>query len=177
MKKKYQEILEPSFDCNKIRGLLDKQPTWFRINDKYRLNTFKEHPGNNIEEQLNGPVNRDTLKEMLFKEFKNLDIPGVRFADQYANNAVAETLITVLNAPQLQEPQFGDAMEKSWPIIFGMQSFLDDNMWSIADEGGILISAQKGRKFKLGKDGLLVEKNNIAQVVNTMRSYITSAII
>ena len=141
------------------------------------LNIFKEHPGNNIEEQLNGPVNRDTLKEMLFKEFKNLDIPGVRFADQYANNAVAETLITVLNAPQLQEPQFGDAMEKSWPIIFGMKSFLDDNMWSIADEGGILISAQKGRKFKLGKDGLLVEKNNIAQVVNTMRSYITSAII
>ena len=42
MKKKYQEILSPSFDSNKIRGLLDKQPTWFRINDKYRLNTFKE---------------------------------------------------------------------------------------------------------------------------------------
>lgn len=42
LKKKYQEILAPSFDCNKIRGLLDKQPTWFRINDKYRLNTFKE---------------------------------------------------------------------------------------------------------------------------------------
>lgn len=42
MKKKYQEILSPSFDSNKIRGLLDKQPTWFRSNDKYRLNTFKE---------------------------------------------------------------------------------------------------------------------------------------
>lgn len=42
MKKKYQEILAPSFDSNKIKGLLDKQPTWFRSNDKYRLNTFKE---------------------------------------------------------------------------------------------------------------------------------------
>ena len=42
MKKKYQEILMPSFDSNKIRGLLDKQPVWFRVNDKMRLNTFKE---------------------------------------------------------------------------------------------------------------------------------------
>ncbi len=40
--KKYQEILMPSFNCNKIKGLLDKQPVWFRANDKYRLNTFKE---------------------------------------------------------------------------------------------------------------------------------------
>lgn len=42
MKKKYQEILAPSFDSSKIKGLLDKQPTWLRSNDKYRLNTFKE---------------------------------------------------------------------------------------------------------------------------------------
>lgn len=42
MKKKYQEILMPGFDSNKINGLLDKQPVWFRANDKMRLNTFKE---------------------------------------------------------------------------------------------------------------------------------------
>lgn len=42
MKKKYQEILMPDFDSNQIRGLLDKQPVWFRANDKTRLNTFKE---------------------------------------------------------------------------------------------------------------------------------------
>lgn len=42
MKKKYQEILTPDFDSDKIRGLLDKQPVWFRANDKMRLNTFKE---------------------------------------------------------------------------------------------------------------------------------------
>lgn len=42
MKKKYQEILMPDFDSGKIRGLLDKQPVWFRANDKMRLNTFKE---------------------------------------------------------------------------------------------------------------------------------------
>lgn len=40
--KYYQEILEPKFDSSKIGGLLDKQPVWFRANDKYRLNTFKE---------------------------------------------------------------------------------------------------------------------------------------
>ncbi len=42
MKKKYQEILMSDFDSGKIRGLLDKQPVWFRANDKMRLNTFKE---------------------------------------------------------------------------------------------------------------------------------------
>ena len=42
MKKKYQEILMPNFDEKKINGLLDKQPVWFRANDKMRLNTFKE---------------------------------------------------------------------------------------------------------------------------------------
>ena len=43
MKKKYQEILMPDFDENKINGLLDKQPVWFKTDNKARLNTFKEH--------------------------------------------------------------------------------------------------------------------------------------
>ena len=42
MKKKYQEILMPNFDENKINGLLDKQPVWFKTDNKARLNTFKE---------------------------------------------------------------------------------------------------------------------------------------
>lgn len=42
MKKKYQEILMPDFDANKIKGLLDKQPVWFKTDNKARLNTFKE---------------------------------------------------------------------------------------------------------------------------------------
>lgn len=41
-RKKYQEVLSPRFDSEKIGGLLDKQPVWFRSNDKYRLNLFKE---------------------------------------------------------------------------------------------------------------------------------------
>ena len=32
----------PSFDSSKIRGLMDKQIVWFKANDKYRLNSFKE---------------------------------------------------------------------------------------------------------------------------------------
>lgn len=39
---KYQEILTPNFSTDKIKGLLDKQQVWFRCDDKYRLNTFKE---------------------------------------------------------------------------------------------------------------------------------------
>ena len=42
MKKKYQEILMPNFDEKKINGLLDKQPIWFKADNKARLNTFKE---------------------------------------------------------------------------------------------------------------------------------------
>lgn len=42
MNKRYQEILSPTLSSGKIGGLLDKQFVWFRSNDKYRLNTFKE---------------------------------------------------------------------------------------------------------------------------------------
>lgn len=42
MGKRYQEILAPGFKSSQIGGLMDKQPVWFRSNDKYRLNTFKE---------------------------------------------------------------------------------------------------------------------------------------
>ena len=42
MNKKYQEILSPNMKSSLIGGLLDKQPVWFRSNDKYRLNTFRE---------------------------------------------------------------------------------------------------------------------------------------
>lgn len=49
MNKRYQEILSPSLKSEKIGGLLDKQPVWFRSNDKYRLNTFKDQ----IEKMFN----------------------------------------------------------------------------------------------------------------------------
>lgn len=42
MDKKYQEILSPTLKSEAIGGLLNKQPVWFRSNDKYRLNTFKD---------------------------------------------------------------------------------------------------------------------------------------
>lgn len=41
-KKTYQEILAPQFDSSKIGGLMDKEKTWFRANDNYRLNNFKQ---------------------------------------------------------------------------------------------------------------------------------------
>ena len=42
MNKNYQEILSPNMKSSLISGLLDKQPVWFRSNDKYRLNTFRD---------------------------------------------------------------------------------------------------------------------------------------
>lgn len=49
MSKPYLELLEPSFDEKNIKGLLDKQIVWARINDKYRLNSLKE----DIEKMFN----------------------------------------------------------------------------------------------------------------------------
>lgn len=42
MNKKYQQILMPDFDSDKINGLLDKQSVWFKANDKSQLNNFME---------------------------------------------------------------------------------------------------------------------------------------
>lgn len=42
MGKKYQEILSPKFESEKIGGLLDKEQVWFKADNKYRLNSFKE---------------------------------------------------------------------------------------------------------------------------------------
>ena len=42
MNKKYQEILIPGFDRDKIGGLLPKAAISFYADDKYRLNTLKE---------------------------------------------------------------------------------------------------------------------------------------
>lgn len=40
--KKYQEILMPKFNPSNIKGLMDKQTTWFKADDKFRLNDFKK---------------------------------------------------------------------------------------------------------------------------------------
>lgn len=48
LKSNYQEILMPDFDSSKIGGLMDKQKVWFKANDKYRLNSFK----NDIEKMF-----------------------------------------------------------------------------------------------------------------------------
>lgn len=56
MDKKYQEILYPNMDRNKIQGLLDKQPISFCSNDVMRLNTFKEQ----VEKMFDlSPVNQN----------------------------------------------------------------------------------------------------------------------
>lgn len=78
MKKKYQEILSPSFDSNNIRGLLDKQPTWFRSNDKYRLNTFKE--------QLESMFSLDPITENSWEKARDIFLQQLN--NEYSENAV-----------------------------------------------------------------------------------------
>ena len=78
MKKKYQEILSPSFDSNNIRGLLDKQPTWFSSNDKYRLNTFKE--------QLESMFSLDPITENSWEKARDIFLQQLN--NEYSENAV-----------------------------------------------------------------------------------------
>lgn len=65
MKKKYQEILMPEFDKNKIIGLLDKQPVWFRANDKFRLNDFAA----DIQKMFSLPILTQSSWELARDEF------------------------------------------------------------------------------------------------------------
>lgn len=67
--KKYQEILMPGFESSKIGGLLDKQPVWFRANDKFRLNTFKE--------QLESMFNLDPLTQNAWEKVRDIYISKI----------------------------------------------------------------------------------------------------
>lgn len=67
MKKKYQEILMPKFESNKIIGLLDKQPVWFKANDKFRLNDF----ATDIQKMFSLPTLTQSSWELARDEFIN----------------------------------------------------------------------------------------------------------
>lgn len=73
-KKRYQEILSPNFCEKKIKGLLDKQPVWFRAHDKDRLNIFKQQ----IESWFNLPsieLNEwERVRDDYIKAIKHLTI-------------------------------------------------------------------------------------------------------
>ena len=69
MNKKYQEILVPGFQSAKIGGLLDKQPVWFRANDKFRLNTFKQ--------QIDTMFNIDPLTQNAWEEARDTFIAKI----------------------------------------------------------------------------------------------------
>lgn len=68
--KKYQEILMPTFNEMHIKGLLDKQYIWFKVNDKFRLNTFKEQ----LEVMFNlSPIDQNSWEMARDKFIKSID--------------------------------------------------------------------------------------------------------
>jgi len=81
MNKKYQEILAPDFESTKIGGLMDKQPVWFRANNKYRLNTFKQ--------QIDTMFSLDPLTPNAWEEARDTFIAKIEMLSGGATHANA----------------------------------------------------------------------------------------
>ena len=65
---------------------------------------------------------------------------------------------------------FENVLKNSALNATGLAGMKDDRAWSVNDQGGILISADKGQSFKLTKEGKL--QNNYTNVVEKLRDLI-----
>jgi len=77
-RRKYQEILMPDFDSAKIGGLMDKQKVWFRANDKYRLNCFKE--------ELEAMFGLDPLRQNAWEQARDCYISRIEAISRIRNS-------------------------------------------------------------------------------------------
>ena len=141
------------------------------------INTFINNPQDNMDNQLTNDINQQIqLQKLLFKEFQASQLQGITIQDFRQGEALnldqLDTLITAQPAAQDTRGRFHIALANSWPNIFGMKNFIDNNIWSTYDEGGILISTKKGEKYRLDKQRLIEEKRSREQLVETIKNHI-----
>lgn len=140
------------------------------------IKTFIDNPQNNMGNVLRNEFTDDGLKKLLFKEFQASQLQGITIQDLGQGGALdlgqLDTLITAEPAAQDTRGRLRIALANSWPNIFGMKNFIDNNIWSTYDEGGILISTKKGEKYRLDKQRLIEEKRSREQLVETIKNHI-----
>ena len=128
---------------------------------------------------LRSEFTNDGLKKLLIKEFQASRLQGITIQgepelrqDGTLNLDQLDTLITADPAAQDTRGRLRIALANSWPNIFGMKNFIDNNIWSTYDEGGILISTKKGEKYRLDEQRLIKEKRSREQLVETIKNHI-----
>lgn len=88
-------------------------------------------------------------------------------ADLYNENALLEAITLPTPTTKMM---FENVFKNSALNATGLAGMKDDRAWSVNDQGGILISADKGQSFKLTKEGKL--QNNYTNVVEKLRDLI-----
>ena len=143
------------------------------------INTFINNPQNNMGNSLRNEITTEGLKKLLFKEFQASGLQGITIQgelelrqDGTLDLGQLDTKITAQAAAQDTRGHLHIALANSWPNIFGMKNFIDNNIWSTYDEGGILISSKKGEKYRLDKQRLIEEKRSREQLVETIKNHI-----
>ena len=141
------------------------------------INTFINNP--QVGNPLINEFTNDGLKKLLIREFQASRLQGITIQgepelrqDGTLNLDQLDTLITAEPAAQDTRGHLHIALANSWPNIFGMKNFIDNNIWSTYDEGGILISSKKGEKYRLDKQRLIEEKRSREQLVETIKNHI-----
>ena len=144
------------------------------------INTFINNPQDNMDNQLANDINQQIqLQKLLFKEFQASQLQGITIQgelelrqDGTLDLGQLDTKITAQAAAQDTRGHLHIALANSWPNIFGMKNFIDNNIWSTYDEGGILISTKKGEKYRLDEQRLIEEKRSREQLVETIKNHI-----
>ena len=115
------------------------------------LTEFINNPGDNMAVTIE-TMTLESYKDLLFKLFKGLGIKGINFKKDgtrytITTNIAAEHEESVgVGGP---EPTFGNKLGG----ILGWSGFVENNVWTTADQGGILISAKQGSKLRLTENG------------------------
>ena len=138
------------------------------------INTFINNP--QVGNPLINEFTNDGLKKLLIREFQASRLQGITIQDfrqgEELDLGQLDTRITADPAAQDTRGPLRIALANSWPNIFGMKNFIDNNIWSTYDEGGILISSKKGEKYRLDKQRLIEEKRSREQLVETIKNHI-----
>ena len=114
------------------------------------LTEFINNPGDNMAVTIE-TMTLESYKDLLFKLFKGLGIKGIYFKETdytiTTDTGVDGSVESVgVGGP---EPTFGNKLGG----ILGWSGFVENNVWTTADQGGILISAKQGSKLRLTENG------------------------
>lgn len=114
------------------------------------LTQFIDHPGDNMAVTIE-TMNIALYKDLLFQLFKGLGIKGIYFKETdytITTDAGGDGSVESVGVGG-PEPTFGNKLGG----ILGWSGFVENNVWTTADQGGILISAKQGSKLRLTENG------------------------